>query len=68
MSEAEREAERSQGEASLTEEEIALMEEINNRIDFLVYGTSDVPEGTIVTEPYFSDAFVLVELAASGQQ
>ena len=68
MSEAEREAERSQGEASLTEEEIALMEEINNRIDFLVYGTSDVPEGTIVTEPYFSDVFVLVELAASGQQ
>ena len=49
--------------AAMTEEESQLMNEVDARIDFKSYGTADMPEGTIVTEPYFSDVLVPVELA-----
>ena len=49
--------------AAMTEEESQLMNEVDARIDFKSYGAVDMPEGTIVTEPYFSDALVPVELA-----
>ena len=39
------------------------MEELDERIDFLAYGVGDMPEGTIVTEPYFFDVIVPVTLA-----
>ena len=68
MTEEEREAVKAKGEADLTEEEIALMNEIQEIIDFPAYGASDMPEGTIVTEPYFSDVIVPVELAGDGPQ
>ena len=68
MTEAEREAEKAKGEADLTEEEIALMNEIQEIIDFPSYGATDMPEGTIVTEPYFSDVLVPVMLAGGGPQ
>lgn len=61
--EAEIEAIIAENKAKMTEEEIALMEELDERIDFLAYAGSDMPEGTIVTEPYFSDVFVPVMLA-----
>ena len=50
-------------QAGMTEEEIALMDEIQERFDFKAYGVADMPEGTIVTEPYFSDVIVPVMLA-----
>ncbi len=68
MTEAEREAEKAKGEADLTEEEIALMNEIQEIIDFPSYGATDMPEGTITTEPYFSDVLVPVKLAGDGPQ
>ena len=66
--EAEREAKKAEFDAGMTGEETTLMEETNERIDFAAYSTADMPEGTITTEPYFSDVFVPVELAVSGQQ
>ena len=49
--------------AKMTEDEITLMNELFERIDFSAYAVSDMPEGTIVTEPYFSDVLVPVMLA-----
>ena len=63
MTEEEREAVKAKGEADLTEEEIKLMNEIQEVIDFSAYGAADMPDGTIVTEPYFSDILVPVILA-----
>jgi len=63
MTEEEREAVKAKGEANLTEDEIKLMNEIQEVIDFSAYGASDMPDGTIVTEPYFSDVIVPVMLA-----
>ena len=68
MTEEEREAVKAKGEADLTEEEIKLMNEIQEVIDFSAYGAADMPEGTIVTEPYFSDVIVPVMLAGGGPQ
>ena len=48
--------------AAMTEEEIALINEMNEPIDFRSYGATDMPDGTIVTESYFSDVLVPVFL------
>ena len=61
--EAEHEAKKAEHMAKMTEEEITLMTEVFEYIDFKAYGTADMPEGTIVTEPYFSDVLVMVTLA-----
>ncbi len=66
--EEERQAKRTEMQAGMTEEEIKLMDEIEEHIDFSSYGTVDMPDGTIVTEPYFSDVLVLVTLAGDGPQ
>ena len=58
--EEERQAYRTEMDAAMTEEEIKLMNEIHDTIDFSAYGASDMPEGTIVTESYFSDVLVPV--------
>ncbi|MBQ6959373.1 MAG: transporter substrate-binding domain-containing protein [Clostridia bacterium] len=63
MTEAEREAVKAEEQASMTEEEIALMDEVSESINFLTYASADMPEGTIVTEPYFFDVLVPVMLA-----
>ena len=68
MTEEEREAVKAKGEADLTEEEIKLMNEIQEVIDFSAYGAADMTEGTIVTEPYFSDVLVPVMLAREAPQ
>ena len=49
--------------ASMTEEEIKLMSELIEFSDPSVYAVSDMTDGTIVTEPYFSDVLVPVMLA-----
>ena len=61
--EEERKTRRAELDANMTEEEIALMNELAERIDPSVYATVDMPEHTIVTEPYFSDILVPVILA-----
>ena len=58
----EHEAKKAEHMAKMTEEEITLMNELFERIDFSAYAVSDMPEGTIVTEPYFSDVLVPVML------
>jgi len=63
MTEAEREAVKAGEQAGMTEEEIALMDEVSESINFLTYAKSDMPDGTIVTAPYFTDVLVPVELA-----
>ena len=63
MTEEERKAHREAVNADMTEEEIKLMYELLDIFDFSVYGGGDMPEGTIVTEPFFSDVIVPVMLA-----
>ena len=65
---AERDAKKAEHYAGMTEEEIALMNKFAASLDLSAYSIADMPEGTISTEPYFSDVFVPVELAVSGQQ
>ena len=66
--EAERQAYRAKMDSAMAEEEIKLMNEIRDTIDFKAYAGSDMPEGTIVTTPYFSDVLVRVKLAGGGPQ
>jgi ABC-type amino acid transport substrate-binding protein len=47
---------------NMTEEELKLLTEINENIDFSAYGAGDMPEKTITTVPYFSDVLVPVFL------
>ena len=47
----------------MTEEEIKLIKELVESVNSSVYAAADMPEGTIVTEPYFSDVLVPVEQA-----
>ena len=68
MTEEEREAKKAEFDATMTEEEVALMNEIQEIIDFPAYGAADMPEGTIVTAPYFSDVIVPVMLVGGGPQ
>ena len=63
MTEEEDKAHREAVNAGMTEEEIKLMNALLDSFDFAVYGAADMPEGTIVTEPYFSDVIVPVMLA-----
>jgi hypothetical protein len=50
----------------MTEEEIALINELIKNADPSAYGVADMPEGTIITEPYFSDVLVPVMLVREG--
>jgi len=68
LTETEQKARKAEHHAGMTQEEIALMEELDESIDFKAYGTTDMPEGTIVTEPYFSDVLVPVMLAREAPQ
>ena len=68
MSESEREAENAELDAGMTEEEISLIHELVKRIESSVYSSADMPEGTIVTEPYFSDVLGPVMLIREATQ
>lgn len=63
LTQEEREAKIAKDQTSMTEEEIRLLDELNESIGASVYAGADKPEGTIVTEPYFSDVLVPVILA-----
>jgi len=44
----------------LSEEELETLKEVDELIDFNDFGRADMPEGTIITAPYFSDIIVPV--------
>lgn len=44
----------------MSEEEIATLDEFYKLVDFSTYGKMDMPEGTIISEPYYSDVLVAV--------
>ena len=48
----------------LSEEEIEVMEKVQELVSFADYGRADMPEGTIITTPYFSDILVTVTTQA----
>ena len=66
--EEERKAKRAELDAAMTGEEVALLNELSERIDPSAYANADMPEGTIITEPYFSDILVPVMLAREAPQ
>lgn len=68
MTVAELEAVKAGEQANMTEEEIALMDEISESINFLTYAAADMPDATIVTAPYFSDVLVPVLRAGAVPQ
>ena len=68
MTEEEKNAFRQEYFGQMTEEELTLVRELYRHMNEYAYATADMPEGTITTEPYFSDVFVPVELAGDGQQ
>ena len=53
--------------AQMTDEERELAAQVYERLDLSAYATADMPVGTIVTDPYYSDVFVPVELIHGGQ-
>ncbi len=53
--------------AELSDEEIKAMEHINEIIDYADFGQADMPEGTIITAPYFSDLIVTVTTRARAE-
>ena len=48
----------------MSEEERETMKKVSELISFAEYGRADMPEGTIVTAPYFSDVAVPVTTQA----
>lgn len=45
---------------TLTDEQMAVFQQFINTLDFASYGKADMPEGTIITKPYYSDQLVMV--------
>ena len=50
------------GLAQLSEEELEVLAQLQEEIDFSSYGSLDMPEGTIITDSYYSDLIVPVTL------
>ena len=55
----------SEAKAQMSEEEIAAIDQIHELVDFDQYGAMDMPEGTIATDPYFSDQIIPVRTKAA---
>jgi len=47
---------------NVSEEEAEVFRRLEEIADFTAYGMADMPEGTIITDPYYSDMIVPVEL------
>lgn len=62
MTEEEKNAFRQEYFGQMTEEELALVNELYQQTNQDAYATADMPAGTIITEPYFTDAIVPVVL------
>ncbi len=54
--------------ANMSDKELTALEKIDSLIDFANYGKMDMPEGTIITNSYFSDSIVQVTTKASKEQ
>jgi ABC-type amino acid transport substrate-binding protein len=52
----------------LPEEQIALAESLVETISYETYMTADMPERTIITDPYFSDTLVMVMTKAEAEK
>ena len=50
------------GKAQMSDEELEVLDQIEEEIDFGSYGSQDMPEGTIITDSYYSDQIVPVAL------
>ena len=48
--------------AQLSEEELEVLDQIEEEFDFSSHGSLDMPEGTIITDSYYSDQIVPVAL------
>ena len=48
----------------MTEEELEVMKKVSELVSFAAYGRADMPEGTVITAPYFSDTIVIVTTQA----
>ena len=44
----------------MSEEELAAINYIDSIMDVLAYGTLDIPDRTIITDPYYSDLVTVV--------
>jgi ABC-type amino acid transport substrate-binding protein len=64
LNEEERAKKRETGKQEMSEEESRTLKKVDELIDFNDYGHADMPEGTIITEPYFSDVIVSVTTQA----
>lgn len=60
LSEKERIADRKAFEETMSGEEIEIDEKVKEMIDLSAFGQADMPEGTIITAPYFSDIIIPV--------
>lgn len=60
LSEEEREAKFEEKKKEMSEEELAAINYIDSIMDVLAYGTLDIPDRTIITDPYYSDLVTVV--------
>ena len=50
------------GRAQMSDEELEVFDQLREEIDFSSYGSMDMPEGTIITDSYYSDRIIPVTL------
>jgi ABC-type amino acid transport substrate-binding protein len=63
-SEEERARKREEDSKNLSADEIETMKTVEALVDLIDYGRADMPEGTVITAPYFSDIIVPVTTQA----
>ena len=63
-SEEERARKREEDSKNLSADEIETMKTVEALVDLIDYGRADMPEGTVITAPYFSDIIVPVTTRA----
>ncbi len=68
MSEEERSAWKAESEEGLSENDAALVESIEAMAPAASIGNQDMPQGTVITEPYYTDVLVSVELSQGSSQ
>ena len=68
MSEEERSAWKAESEAGLSENDTALIESLEAMAPAASIGSQDMPQGTIITEPYYTDVLVPIELGRDSSQ
>ncbi len=56
------EAEKEEIRAEMSDQERSVMDDTSEKVDFAGYSRTDMSENTIITDPYYSDVIVAVEL------